>query len=367
MARRGDILGGGSFWQPLSQAPKHMRKKGKLRDGRVQRQVLALIDLDQSSQQPQLIDVDFLPHALCFDPLRPHVASLFEKHGPGACQIDLRTRQQLRRIPTRSNHHFYGHGAYSTDGTLLYATESILDEKRRGVLVVRDSQSLEVLGEVPTAGTAPHDCILLDDGCTLVVTNGGGDYQRGATGSVAYIDAASGKLLERVEVPKRRFNAGHIAVAADGRAAVVSAPREGLPSSLRSLGAVSVLSPGQGMRTVREPETVTKRMAGEALSLAIDEKAERFAVSHPDGNLLSFWTLEDGEFCGAIDELNEPRGVVVDLQNEAFIVSHRMGGSVCLSSISLQTLAVSQLAFCNPCYISGSHIFCRDLRQLSAA
>ena len=136
----------------------------------------------------------------------------------------------------------------------------------------------------------------------------------GDAASVAYIDLQQGKVLERFEMPKRRFNAGHIAVASNGQAAVVSAPRDGIPASLSSLGAVSVLNPQSGVVTLGEPREVTKRMAGEALSLAIDENENRFAVTHPDGNMISFWSLDSGTFCGTVDSLIEPRGVVVARQ-----------------------------------------------------
>ncbi|MEQ9320756.1 MAG: DUF1513 domain-containing protein, partial [Polyangiaceae bacterium] len=115
---QGTIIGGGSY----------------IKDGE-QRFVLTMIDLDGDRKTARLIGTSFLPHAITIDPNDPTRAAVFEKKGPGACLVDLAAAKNLRPLTSPPERHFYGHGAYSTDGALLYATESYLDDDHRGALV----------------------------------------------------------------------------------------------------------------------------------------------------------------------------------------------------------------------------------------
>ena len=83
-------------------------------------------------------------------------------------------------------------------------------------------------GRSDCGGIGPHEVLLLPDGKTLCVANGGilthPDYGKLELNldtmrpSLAYLDAASGKLLERVELDPalHRLSIRHLAVAADG-------------------------------------------------------------------------------------------------------------------------------------------------------
>jgi hypothetical protein len=246
MGGKGLILGGGGFM-----------------DGGAPRFVLALLDLDAPSPAAELITLPFLPHGIVIDPRDPGRAAVFEKKGPGACLVDLRARPVIRPLSTVATRRFYGHGAFSADGSLLYATESQLDRRLAGVPVVRDAQTLKELGTVPTHGTAPHDCLLLDDGKTMVVANGGGPMPAGSEGSadrepasVTYVDLTTERLLDEVRLASPRFNTGHVAVTGRGDLAVVSAPRDGLPTPNQQLGAVTLRPHGGATATPsRHPST----------------------------------------------------------------------------------------------------------------
>jgi hypothetical protein len=333
---------------------------GYIRDG-VQRWVLAIVDLDAARPEPMLIEMGFLGHGVSVDPTRPERAAVFEKKGPGACIVDLRAREVVRTIPTAPNRHFYGHGSYSADGSLLYATESVLDDDHRGVLVVRDARTLEELGELPTYGTAPHDCMLLDDGRTMLVANGGGPIQGGAMPNVTYVDVESEALVERVDLTDPRFNAGHLARARTGDLAVVSAPRDGLPDVARQRGAVTLVPRGGAATTVTRPESVTARMIGEALSVALYEPDGLVVATHPGGDMVSMWRLPDASFVGTLDGFVEPRGVALTLDGGELVVSHRLGASVALSLVAAATRKPAAAPVVDPSFTSGSHIFMHDL------
>ncbi len=68
--------------------------------------------------------------------------------------------------------HFYGHGCFSPAGDLLYATENDF-ARGQGVVGVYAVANWQRLGEFPTYGIGPHELLLLPDGETLAVANGG--------------------------------------------------------------------------------------------------------------------------------------------------------------------------------------------------
>ena len=223
LPRKGIVLGGGGF---QSAGATHF--------------VLALIDLDAARPVAEPVPTAFLPHGFALHPTSFDRVAVFEKHGPGACEVDLRARAVVRAIPTTAARSYYGHGAYAPDGATLYATETVRAD-RRGVLVARDAATLAELGEVPTHGLAPHDCALIEEGRVMVVANGGG-----AVGDdknppcVTWVELSSGRLLDRMTLASPRYNAGHFALSPRGDLALVSAPRDGLARPEQHRGALTL-------------------------------------------------------------------------------------------------------------------------------
>jgi uncharacterized protein len=337
MTRKGHLVGGGSY----------------IENG-AQQFALSIIDLDAPEPEAELLPVGFLPHGLAIDPRDRHRAALFEKQGPGACIGDLRGARPNQVIRTSPRRRFYGHGAFSRDGALLYATESIVDRAFEGVLVVRDARTLRELGEVPTFGAAPHDCQLLDDGKTMVVTNGGGRLEGGALPSVTYVDLETRKLLERVPLGSPRFNAGHVVVTAAGDLAVVSAPRVGLPPTAVQLGALTLRPRGGATTTLEHPAEVVERMLGETLSVVVNEDDGVVLATHPLGDCVSMWRMADASCLGTI-ELSGPRGVAMSLDRAWYLVSHLAGRSVRVTAFSAATREAAGFHV-DPSFTSGSHV-----------
>lgn len=340
--KKGFVLGGGSY----------------LSEGK-QLFVLALIDLDAQSPSAETIPLSFMGHGFAFDPTCRFRVALFEKKGPGAAVVDLRERRVMRPIETPPNRRFYGHGAYSQDGALLYATESVVSDGFAGILSVRDAVTLRELGVIPTHGVSPHDCLLIEEGKTLVVSNGGGPLDGGELPCVCYVELTSGKLLDKVVLDSPLHNTGHIALSQRGNLAIISAPRDGLPNPNEQLGAVSLRPIQSDVTTVKRPASVVQRMRGETLSLTILERSQIVVTTNPFGNLVSMWHLTDATFVGKL-ELQGPRGVCQSLDAEWLLVSHVLGQSVALTAY--QTANRKPVGWMvNPSYMSGSHIVCHDL------
>jgi hypothetical protein len=346
MVRRGHVIGGGAYVKRGESERHH---------------VLAIVDLDADTPSPELISIGFLGHGVSIDPRDPSKAAVFEKKGPGACYVDLKQRRQIAPITTAQGRHFYGHGAYSADGSLLYATESVLDDDHRGILAVRDAQSFAALGTMPTYGASPHDCLLIDGGATMVVANGGGDLRGGAKPCVCYVDVQSEKLLERIELGAGRFNTGHLALSAAGGLAVVSAPRDGLPSASAKLGAVSLKPKGRPITTMRKPKAVVANMKGETLSVAIYEPQAVVMATHPEGDMMTLWDMASGHLLKRYRDFSGPRGVCLTLDQRCYVVSHLVQGRACITLVSTETREPLPETLIDPSFTSGSHVFVHDL------
>jgi len=349
MTTKGHIIGCGAY--------KH---KGKLKH------CLAVTNLDVLQPKPKLAEMSFLGHGVSIDPTRTDHAAIFEKHGKGACYADLSAPKVLRRITTAKNRQFYGHGAFSPDGSLLYSVESVMDQDLKGVLIVRDGKTFKPLGEFPTFGTAPHDCLLLEGGATMVVTNGGGPIDSDDLPCISYVDAASEKLIERIELESPKFNTGHIAVTSAGDFAMISAPRDGLPNIKTQLGALSLKLKGEPIRTMGEPEQVVNGMLGETLSVAINESDDTVSCTSPEGNQVSMWNLKTGELLKHHRVFQEPRGVSITLDGKYYVISHKQNAMVCLSLISAETREHVPGFRVTPSFTSGSHIMTHDLAAAAA-
>jgi hypothetical protein len=311
---------------------------------------LSVLDLDASSPRPRYLPLPFFGHGLAIDPLNHNRMCLFEKKGPGACEIDLSVGKMTRTISTLPTRHFYGHGSYSSDGSVVYCTETDL-ESSQGYVVVRNSKTLQVEGEFPSYGANPHDCQLIEGGKVIAITNGGAAIGHEPAPNVAYVDIVTQKLLQKFELDNSHFNTGHLAISKSGDLAVTSAPRLGLPES--DLGALSFLRLGR-LETMKAPAEVVAGLRAETLSLCINEATGIVAATSPAGNLLTFWELKSGRLAKSV-EINNPRGIAMTLDKTQFILSHGQEGVVSLFNAA--TLDVSNKLEFERVGFSGSHLF----------
>lgn len=286
-----------------------------------ERYSLDLLDLDRREAEVARIPLDFLGHGLAFHPTKPHLTAVFEKRGKRGCVADLTERQIVRAIKPLPGHAFYGHAAYSHTGDVLFVVESSL-ESCRGVVSIREPDTFATLGIFPTYGTAPHDCRLAEDGGTLVITNGGGPHNSAISPSVTFVDVHTHSLLEKHEVRDPVRNAGHVALGENHEFVLVSAPREGTPPHT-TIGGVSLGARGAEWTRMDAPEAVASRLVGEALSVALHRPSRTALATHPDGNLVTLWNLQERDFVESF-ALPGPRGVAVTLDERFYVVSYGM-------------------------------------------
>lgn len=125
---------------------------------------------------------------------------------------------------TPQGRHFYGHGAFSADGKLLYATENDFENDTGLIGVYEPSSGFRRVGEFPSGGIGPHEMLLSPDGASLWVANGG-ILTHPDTGkaklnletmrsSIALIELAHGAIRSHWETPLhlQRLSLRHMAL-----------------------------------------------------------------------------------------------------------------------------------------------------------
>lgn len=133
----------------------------------------SLIGLSQGGQRRFEIDLPQRGHAAAAHPMRPEAVAFARRPGRYAIVFDCRTGRQIAQVDAPRGRHFYGHGAFSIDGSVLFTTENDY-EAALGVVGMWDTASgYTRIGEVPSGGIGPHDIRLLPGQSRLVVANGG--------------------------------------------------------------------------------------------------------------------------------------------------------------------------------------------------
>lgn len=172
--------------------------------------------------------LDARAHDIAISPDRSTAVVFARRPGWFALVVDLAGRRKLTTIAPPPDRHFYGHGLFSADGRLLYATENDW-EGERGVLGVYDGAAgYRRIGEFDTHGIDPHEAFLMSDGRTIAIANGGiathPDFDRVKLNlatmepSVVRLDAGTGRLLDRHTLPQslHQLSIRHMAEAAGG-------------------------------------------------------------------------------------------------------------------------------------------------------
>ena len=253
--------------------------------------------------------------------------------GTFAVALDLEGRTAPLAFASSPGRHFYGHGAFSRDGRLLYATENDY-ANRKGVIGVRDaSAGYGPVGEFSSGGIGPHDIAMLPDGRTLVVANGGiathPDFGREPlnlstmTPNLAYIDVETGDLLERHELPfdMHRLSIRHLAVAENG-SVIFGCQHKGARNVRPDL--VGFHKRGEDLKLAEVPRSTNDRLKGYVASVATDASGEIAVVTSPRGGVALYFDVPGRRFLG-LDAFPDVSGVVARQSRSGFVLTSGTG------------------------------------------
>ncbi|QFU16758.1 DUF1513 domain-containing protein [Microvirga thermotolerans] len=246
-------------------------------------------------------------HDIAIRPASSDLVVFARRPGNWAAVVD-RTSGTVRRVVTApEGRHFYGHGVFSADGGLLYATENDI-AKGDGLLGIYDARNgYARVGEMPSFGIGPHDLAYLPGHRTIVVANGG-IRTNPETGreilnrdrmepSLAIVDPVAGTVLLKVDLGPdlRGLSIRHLAVTPRGET-VFGCQFEGDEAEMPPL--VGVLMPDGRTRFLDMPEDALDAMKNYVGSVTLDASGRIAAAASPVGNTLAFWDLDAGRFIG---------------------------------------------------------------------
>ncbi len=246
--------------------------------------------------------------------------------------MDLTGKEPFKILPSRPDRLFYGHGFFAAEGKLFYATENDF-ENEDGVIGIYDpARGFERVGEYSSGGVGPHEAILMRDGKTIVVANGGiithPDYPREELNlptmdsTLAYIDIGSGAVSALQRLPKELYQMSFRHLAEDGNGAVwIGGQYHGSPLDIVPM--VFVSFPGEEVSAVPAPEGVFRNMRHYVGSVAVDVRRGRVATTCPRGGV---WQVWDAAARRLLSEHNAADVCGVAAGEKGFVAVDGLGG-----------------------------------------
>lgn len=269
-------------------------------------------------------------HDAAIAPDNGTVVLFARRPGRFALIIDVRRKRVTGTLPAREDRHFYGHGVFSRDGRLLYASENDF-EAGDGVIGVYDAASgYRRIGEFSSGGIGPHELILSGDGQTVIVANGGilthPDYGRRKLNiadmkpSLAYLDARSGKLVEQQYLPDafHKLSIRHIATTRNG----VWFGGQSQGAHHQPVPLIGRHTRGQKIQLLSESEGFSSDFRNYVGSVRANRPGTKIAATSPRGNRFVIFHAQSGAIV-AQGRLRDACGVAAS-DGDGFLVS---GGS----------------------------------------
>ena len=244
-------------------------------------------------------------HDATLRPASPEIVVFARRPGNWFAVIDAGAGKLVTTVLSAESRHFYGHGVFTTDGRLLYATENDM-LTGDGLLGIYDaSDSYRRIGEIASRGVGPHDIAFLPDGKTLVVSNGGlrTSPQTGREilnpddikPNVTLIEASHDHTLATLELAQRfrALSIRHMAVAQD-RTVAFGCQYQGDPNDLPPL--VGTVKPDGKIALFDMPVSELMGMSNYVGSLSLDRNEDIIAATSPQGGSVALWNRRSGEF-----------------------------------------------------------------------
>jgi hypothetical protein len=268
---------------------------------------------------------------------------------------DLYTGAVHAQLQVPAGRHLYGHGVFSADARFFYTTESAFEDRDSdsglvvewAVVQEQGALSLARRREFPTQGVGPHELLLMPDGDTLVVANGGMRTHPATERevlnldsmqpSLVYLDRHSGAVLEQQFLPQdlQQNSIRHLDVAADG---LVGIGLQFQGEAWMSVPLVATHRRGEALRLLDIPPELQPQLQQYVGSVRFDQSGRYLAASCPRGNQLTFWDSAAGVL---LHSLRARDACGLGALQEGFVFSSGVGR---LAAIDLADNSVQEFA-----------------------
>ncbi len=259
-------------------------------------------------------------HDITFDPVSGRSVVFARQPGTFFTAFDHRERTPPVTVASVTGRHFFGHGVFSRDGALLYTTENDFDNAAGMVGVYDAGNDFARIGEFPTYGVGPHELLLLGDGRTIAIANGGiethPDFGRAKLNlstmkpSFVLVDRQTGDLIEKHELPQDLHQLSIRHMDTDETGSVwFGCQHEGAATERPALVGRAVR--GSGLELIAMEPTVLAGFRNYIGSVAANCGAGTVAVTSPQGNCYAIIEAASRRVV-AVERLVEVCGVAPD-------------------------------------------------------
>lgn len=291
--------------------------------------IFKLVATDLRTMNSREMPVPFPAHSLLTSPEVPNVVVLCEKWGPHVASYDYASMTELARLSFDPTRECIGHCAFAPGGQSVYVSEALMERGSanyaEGRIAVRDPRTLELQREFPSYGENPHEIQLIEGGRTLVICNQGTQRRPVETfANLAYVDTATGELIERLDFPSPEYAPAHMRCLPNGDVLMITKVQDFHNNHMGNT--VYTRFGREPLRPIELPEPYTSQFVGEILSIDIDVARGRICTTCPDSSNVIFWDYLARSVL-RVDTLARPLGVALTLDGRYWLVNDIEGGT----------------------------------------
>ncbi len=278
----------------------------------------ALAVFELSQKKTHLIEMGYGVHGVMPDVKFNHLYCS-AKEVKGIKVLDLSTGKVVKELTLENGKEFCGHGLVDPKRNVIYF--GVMDPAtKNGHITVYELGSFKKLEQFASGGQYPHEIVLSSDEKKLIVANSYGASE------MSFLDVTSGKKLAAVGTPTQGVGLRHV---------------QRLDENHLLIG--TSLTPDLSKITMREPRVVllnektgeiseimiNKHLAGtplarhhisESLSICLDKRRQRFAVTLPYNDAVVFFDLKGFKILGA-NKMLHPAGIDLTPDGRFYLVS----------------------------------------------
>ncbi|MBO6759213.1 MAG: DUF1513 domain-containing protein [Roseibium sp.] len=257
-----------------------------------------------------VLPIDVRGHATAVSPDGKTAVVFARRPDRLAFVFDIETRQRIHVFVSPEDRHFCGHGFFSQDGALLFATENDYEKETGELGIYAVDAAFRRIGAFATAGIGPHEALLLKDRQHIAVANGGivthPDYPRQKLNlatmkpSISLLSAATGDLIETVALPGdfHQLSIRHMAEAANGDI-WFGCQYEGPTTNVVPL--VGVYRPGRSIKPIWANDQIYRQLNRNIGSVAASTDGHHISVTSPRGGKALTWNTMSEELVSTAD------------------------------------------------------------------
>lgn len=276
-------------------------------------------------------------HDFAISPDNTVVAAFARRPGVFAVIMHAASGEVMHTIAASPNRCFNGHGSYSSDGKLLYATENdaITGDGYLGIYAT--DAGYRRIGEFASEGVGPHDICFAPAFGGFVVANGGLKGTDGKDREFANGDTFTSSLA-LIDV-EGRLSAAPIGLGAEFSKLSIRHLTQSATGTLvfacQSIAAADDMGPLVGrllpsgkVAMLEAPDADLMALKGYVGDVSLDRSGEIVAATSPRGNVVLFWRISDGKYLGK-KPLSDVCGVsYTQRSGEFFLTSGQAGLNV---------------------------------------